>query len=523
MINLEGRRNILKLKKRSKNLLQVLLPEFILWKQDEGLLLEVNITKDDYSIVNQAGKREFFRILESDKGYGRRKIENELNNFYSNKYELAYKFDCSNSPFRYANGGVLPVIRLDSVDYFCLFYRDIFPIGWNIANGGSDTLEELLDPQRVVFREFGEELIITDDVNKLFYVYEPNQEDTSYGLQEEAWDIWKKYFPERKFCDYKKLSIPLKWIEGPDSVCSTLGNKKLTTKGYFLNINPQDNGIEVDKIALISLKEKVSIFDGETSDGRLYGRLVGLFPVADMKKYFKNGKLTESKFKPPRFFFKGEERFSSINDVIKGEYFRSLGNIRTKQDRLYYAHEYKKFDLCPVTRTIIQRYFEWEAGERKQSSLVQTDDRKAYVRNAKTCQIFITFRSADTIIAEELHDYLTEQGYSVFCSSLDMSRLGESDYSRVIDDALESATCLIVIGTQKEHFDSGWVSYEWRSFMNEIRSGRKPKGKVFTFVGGLNVGELPFGLRSMESIQFTFSNPRDSFEKLYRFVAPALA
>jgi hypothetical protein len=59
--------------------------------------------------------------------------------------------------------------------------------------------------------------------------------------------------------------------------------------------------------------------------------------------------------------------------------------------------------------------------------------------------------------------------------------------------------------------------------MNEIRSGRKPKGKVFTFVGGLNVGELPFGLRSMESIQFTFSNPRDSFEKLYRFVAPALA
>jgi hypothetical protein len=39
-------------------------------------------------------------------------------------------------PFRYASGGVLPILRIGRKEFFCFFYRDIDPVGWNIANGG---------------------------------------------------------------------------------------------------------------------------------------------------------------------------------------------------------------------------------------------------------------------------------------------------------------------------------------------------------------------------------------------------
>jgi hypothetical protein len=121
-----------------------------------------------------------------------------------------------------------------------------------------------------------------------------------------------------------------------------------------------------------------------------------------------------------------------------------------------------------------------------------------------------------------LHDYLTKRGHCVFFSATSLAHLGECDYSAAIDRALNSATCLIVFGTRAEHLDSGWVSYEWRSFMNEIRSGRKPDGRVFTFISDVLIEELPFGLRQIERIPYQPSSPRDSFETLYRYISHLL-
>jgi len=54
------------------------------------------------------------------------------------------------------------VIRCNDRDYYCLFYREIAPVGWNIANGGAESVAELLDPLATIERELREELIIVE-------------------------------------------------------------------------------------------------------------------------------------------------------------------------------------------------------------------------------------------------------------------------------------------------------------------------------------------------------------------------
>jgi len=51
--------------------------------------------------------------------------------------------------------------------------------------------------------------------------------------------------------------------------------------------------------------------------------------------------------------------------------------------------------------------------------------------------------------------------------------MGNSDYRREIDRALEQAKHLIVVTSRKEYVESKWVEAEWGSFINEKRSGRK--------------------------------------------------
>ena len=81
---------------------------------------------------------------------------------------------------------------------------------------------------------------------------------------------------------------------------------------------------------------------------------------------------------------------------------------------------------------------------------------------------------------------------------------------------------MIVLGTKAENFDSGFVGFEWRRFLNEIHSGRKPNGQVFVFSGGVEVAQLPLSLRDYQMVPYSAASPHDSFEALYRFIEAAL-
>jgi len=89
----------------------------------------------------------------------------------------------------------------------------------------------------------------------------------------------------------------------------------------------------------------------------------------------------------------------------------------------------------------------------------------------------------------------------------------------VIDEALDASRFLIAVGSSYKNLDSEWVRYEWESFLNDIRSRRKPNAEVFVLFSGMRVTELPRPLRLQQAFN---ADEKDSYEKLYGFIKNAL-
>lgn len=73
------------------------------------------------------------------------------------------------------------------------------------------------------------------------------------------------------------------------------------------------------------------------------------------------------------------------------------------------------------------------------------------------------------------------------------------------------------LGTRYDHFDGGWVGFEWKSFINEIHSGRK-HGRVFSFASGLSVDDLTYALRFYQMIPYDPASHQESFENLVSYI-----
>lgn len=74
-------------------------------------------------------------------------------------------------------------------------------------------------------------------------------------------------------------------------------------------------------------------------------------------------------------------------------------------------------------------------------------------------------RTQDSVIAQDLYNNLTQQGYKVFFSKITLeSKLG-TQYEPYIFSALNSAKVMIVVGTKKEYLHAAWVRNEWSRFL----------------------------------------------------------
>ena len=111
--------------------------------------------------------------------------------------------------------------------------------------------------------------------------------------------------------------------------------------------------------------------------------------------------------------------------------------------------------------------------------------------------VFLSCKSEDYKIAEEVYQYLTDNGFHVFLSSKELRRMKDSEYMDAISDALDSAYHLIVLSSSASNIKSKWVKFEWSTFLNEVLSERK-KGQIMTLVNNISVAELPIQLRHYE-------------------------
>ena len=113
--------------------------------------------------------------------------------------------------------------------------------------------------------------------------------------------------------------------------------------------------------------------------------------------------------------------------------------------------------------------------------------------------VFISFKSEDSKIAKNVHRFLTENGLSVFFSDVTLDNIGVAEYSDIIDRALENSTHMVVIVSNIDYLNSGWVHYEWTSFLNDIKCGYKSGNLVTIIPPEIKFAELPVGLRHRQS------------------------
>ena len=143
-----------------------------------------------------------------------------------------------------------------------------------------------------------------------------------------------------------------------------------------------------------------------------------------------------------------------------------------------------------------------------------------------TYDVFISFKNLDekgvpthdAELANEVYNFLTGKGLSVFISTVTLENLGVSNYKKAIDEALDAASIMVAVGTSTENLNSEWVRYEWDGFYNDILSGVKPGGKLFTYVAGLRPAQLPRTLRQTQ----TFIHSSSSLGQLHNFIIQAL-
>ena len=82
-------------------------------------------------------------------------------------------------------------------------------------------------------------------------------------------------------------------------------------------------------------------------------------------------------------------------------------------------------------------------------------------------------RTMDSVLATELYQELTREGFKVFFSRITLEdKLGVA-YEPYIFAALQSAKVMVVLGTRPEHFNAVWVKNEWSRYLALIKQGQK--------------------------------------------------
>lgn len=82
-------------------------------------------------------------------------------------------------------------------------------------------------------------------------------------------------------------------------------------------------------------------------------------------------------------------------------------------------------------------------------------------------------RTQDSVYAQDIYTALTKEGYKVFFSRITLEEKLGSAYEPYIFAALNSSKVMLVVGTEKDNFNSVWVKNEWSRYLNLIKAGKE--------------------------------------------------
>ena len=115
--------------------------------------------------------------------------------------------------------------------------------------------------------------------------------------------------------------------------------------------------------------------------------------------------------------------------------------------------------------------------------------------------VFISCKSEDYIYAEEIYNFLRENGFNVFLANKELRQMGDSEYRKAISQALKSTYHLIVFASKTDYVDSTWVYYEWDWFLVAKIKGKKP-GQILSILKDISIDDINADLWKYESKSF---------------------
>jgi hypothetical protein len=489
--------------------LQVLVPNFSIKAKGGGFEFDVAFDGESQAVWRREAKDYLRRKMSAKK---RSALQTKIKQFFAGKTKQ-FVHDDPFFPFRLGNGGTLPVVRLEAKDYYCLFFRDSHPVGWNIANGGANHVFDLLHPDAIIERELREELIVVDPEQGRRYVFDWHdarlRDHPDFAL---ANQLWMDRFRQEGIEQFTESPLPLKWLPAPDaglpagserfhdSMRVQYANWRPIRTGHgLLNINAEDFGIEFDRVAKLSVGPDAVFCDGEVVDGRLLNRIVGLFEVERLNRELKGG---AARFLPDRLFWNGLDRTGK--DVVKvvGEYLDSLAYEFPKAKPPGWDLRKPPLGLCPVTRNVIHRYLQ----------LARTVPPPPPVKY----DVFLSFGSEDLPLARQVYDRLMRtEDCQVFMSDITMNH---GLFGEQIDAALDAAWAFVAVGSHRDHLYKSWVKYEWQQFHNDMMAnqrGKSEKSPFLAVVRDMNIQELPRPFLTRNNLEW---NQDPSLAKLDRFL-----
>lgn len=127
--------------------------------------------------------------------------------------------------------------------------------------------------------------------------------------------------------------------------------------------------------------------------------------------------------------------------------------------------------------------------------------------------VFISCKNEDYPFARKVYQYLREHNYNVFLADTELRKKGNAEYGEIIDEALDSATHMVIVATKPEYIMAAYVKSEWRTFIEEKRSGRK-MGNIVTLIE-FTISELPISLRHFQSFNLKSFNCITDFLTLH--------
>lgn len=118
------------------------------------------------------------------------------------------------------------------------------------------------------------------------------------------------------------------------------------------------------------------------------------------------------------------------------------------------------------------------------------------------CKVFIVCkqrdesgrRTTDYVFADDLYVELFNRGVSVALSESMSSKSGQSDYIKDMQNILDTARILVVVGSRREYLSSIDVEYAYESFSGDIQKGKKQNAHIVCCMKDIPINEVPKSL-----------------------------